>query len=544
MPKTKFFVLIGVSLAICGFGILLMTSVPTLAQGDEREAPDYIGADECSSCHRDISRAHNDSAHALTLQEGDDGIIADFSVDEEVRMVTFPGEDTPRAFTQDDVAYSIGTGRFAQRYLYEVDRNEFRVFPAEWDVTAGEWRALDYGETWDAPGYDWELNCAGCHTTGFNPERGRWEDDGAQCESCHGPGEAHQEVASDAGRNPDEEELIEIRATINNALDPQTCGQCHSRGIGADNTAFPIGYLPGDDLASVFTLPTIDQTDHWWSSGHARLMNMQYNEWVISGHALSLVNLLQSDAAQSGEVEPKCLTCHSADYARNQQIIAQFAAGEREGTAPEPITLETAQYGVTCSSCHNPHIENGLPNHMVAENDQLCVSCHSDAAMQAAGFGNIHHPAQEMFEGTPVIDQVIPEPGVHFVIENGPTCATCHAAVVPVEGSASRVSHAPQPVTPATVLTDPQLQDSCTECHGDEAPPALMQELIDDIQSNTRSRIDTARAAITDTTPEWVSRALDFVEGDGSLGIHNYAYSDAVLDAVYTELGLFPPQGS
>ena len=61
-----------------------------------------------------------------------------------------------------------------------------------------------------------------------------------------------------------------------------------------------------------------------------------------------------------------------------------------------------------------------------------------------------------------------------------------------------------------------------------------MQELIDDIQNNTHTRIDTARAAITDTTPAWVITALDFVERDGSYGIHNYAYSDALLDAELT----------
>jgi len=63
--------------------------------------------------------------------------------------------------------------------------------------------------------------------------------------------------------------------------------------------------------------------------------------------------------------------------------------------------------------------------------------------------------------------------------------------------------------------------------------------LIAAIQTSTQARLETARAAVTDSTPAWVTQALDFVEGDGSLGVHNYTYADALLDAVYEELGLF-----
>jgi formate-dependent nitrite reductase cytochrome c552 subunit len=133
---------------------------------------------------------------------------------------------------------------------------------------------------------------------------------------------------------------------------------------------------------------------------------------------------------------------------------------------------------------------------------------------------------------------VSPEPGVHYLAEDGPTCVTCHAATVPVEAGV-RASHSLAPVMPGAAVNEAMLEDSCSGCHEEVASPELMQALIDDIQMNTQQRIDTARAAITETSPEWVSRALEFVEGDGSLGIHNYTYSDAMLDAVYDELNLF-----
>ena len=67
-----------------------------------------------------------------------------------------------------------------------------------------------------------------------------------------------------------------------------------------------------------------------------------------------------------------------------------------------------------------------------------------------------------------------------------------------------------------------------------------MGQLIDVIQRDTQERIETARGFVSESTPPWVIRALDFVEGDGSLGIHNYTYSDALLDAVFDALNLFP----
>ena len=526
MTRTRLFFLIGIGCLLGGICLLMLDSAPALAQ---REA-DYIGASECASCHRSYARQHDNSRHVLTLQEDSDAILADFDQGEDARQVQFPGEDAPRAFTANDVAYVVGTGRYVQRYLYEVDRNDYRVLPAEWDTVAGEWRPLTLAASWDDPAYDWDQSCAYCHVTGLNLERGRWEDDGVQCEACHGPGEEHAELASDAGRRPDEEELAEIRAAINPAVDPQTCGQCHSRGTNPDNLPFPATYLPGEVLADHFTLVTLEETDHWWVTGHARQMNMQYNEWMNSAHATSLTTLRDSQAA-----DDSCLTCHSADYAYTARLTAAVEAGNREGAAPPAATLENAQYGVTCSSCHNPHTESGLEANMVQPAYSLCISCHSNSGVQEG----IHHPVREMFEGTRIISTINPETGVHFITDGGPTCTTCHAASVPVD-SGIRVSHGLNPITPGVVVTQPMLEDSCSGCHGDEASPELLQKLIEDIQSNTRERIDTARAAVTAATPSWVTQALDFVEGDGSLGIHNYAYSDAVLDEVYEQLGLFP----
>jgi hypothetical protein len=82
-------------LAAAGFLLLAADATPTYAQ-IPAEA-EYVGERECSSCHRDMDRAHEGTRHALTLQKSggnDNPILGDFTQGDDVRQVQFPGEDT------------------------------------------------------------------------------------------------------------------------------------------------------------------------------------------------------------------------------------------------------------------------------------------------------------------------------------------------------------------------------------------------------------------------------------------------------------------
>lgn len=520
--------LVGVGLILLMAALIsLIAAHPTFAQDEDAE---YVGEGECGSCHRDLSRSHTESRHSLTLQDASrtpEAALADFAAGEEVRTVQFPGEDAPRAFTLEDVAFTIGSGRYVQRYLYEADRDEYRVFPAEWNVAAQAWQPFALAESWEDPAYDWNTNCAGCHTTGLNAERGRWEDNGVQCEACHGPGSVHAEEADDAGSSPSDRDLEKIREAIVSNPDAQICGQCHGRGIATedDEFQFPVGYLPGQTLADSYTLAATDDPIHWWVTGHAAQPNMQYNEWLQSTHATALTTV-----QDSGSTDATCLKCHSTDYLSVQNDIALVEAGERGGDAPEPLTVESAQYGVTCTGCHNPHAENN-PDFLIAQDTYtLCTDCH-----QNTGEG-IHHPVKEMYEGLALVENIEAVPSSHFTAENGPTCVSCHMSDVPIEAS-TRATHTFQPVLGDGAENTPP--DSCTSCHTDLTPDYI-SEFVASTQEEISTRLSTADTALVSVTepPEWIVTVLDFVKGDGSEGVHNYAYTDALLDAVEVELGL------
>jgi len=532
--KPRFFILLGMGLILCGLGLALSSSQPAFAQGPE--GAEYVGVQTCSSCHKDLSRIHESSRHALALRDvGSDksAIKADFKTGEKERTVQFPEETEARPFTAEDVAYVIGSGRYVERYLYKTGRNKYAVFPAEWNVATKSWQPYVRAKAWPDPAYDWAQNCAGCHVTGLNVERGRWIDDGVQCETCHGPGSVHAETAQKAGDKPSDSDLKDVRAAVVLSPDAQICGQCHSVGNEpANKLPFPITYLPGKNLLDkdVFALVAPDDTDHWWATGHAKAINMQYNEWAMSGHAKSLTTL-QGVA----DAPPECLSCHSADFAFTQKQIDAQKAGKRLGEAPAPVSLKTAKDGVTCVSCHDPHLdakEAKVDFNLVSDTYTLCTSCHRDNEVTKG----IHHPVQEIFEGKAIVKEVQPISSMHFTDKNGPKCQTCHLPIVMSTEGTQRTSHSLKPV-PAGVIDPKQLKDSCTSCHTDTTPES-MQKFVSDAQTSTKARVKAIKATVTDKTPAWVTTVIAAVEGDGSWGIHNHRYVSSLLTAVEKETGI------
>ena len=539
-------VVIGVLTLATGIGLLFKTDSLHAQEIDFTDS-EYIGGRECRSCHRD-QRDHDETPHALALQDVEDEddkalILGDFGQSEELPLVQFPDEDEARPITADDIVFAVGSGRHVQRYLYEVDRREHLVLPVQWNVIEQVWEPYTLAEEWPDPAYQWEQNCAYCHTTGLDMEDYRWEDEGVQCEACHGPGSAHADAADDAGSSPSEEELLDIRSLISLSTDSQVCGQCHSQGTSPDdNLPYPTHYLPGQTLVgdTTFNLAPPDDETHWWPTGHAMQANMQFNEWLETAHASALETMQGSD-----EADDTCLSCHSGDYRFTQARLALFEDDDDREFPPEPITLETAQYGVTCATCHIQHNydEDGPPP--AEAQFALCTDCHSNPTDDSF----LHHPVREMFVGEALVDGIDGETSVHYSAENGPTCATCHVPDVPIEGIL-RASHTLSPIIPAD--DDSPLPGTCAQCHTD-LTAAEMHSLVEDTQTAVQNRLTVAldQVATMDITDletdaheqyQQIVTALTFVQNDGSLGVHNYAYADRLLDSA--EAGLQSLTGS
>ena len=500
-------------------------------QDDDLE---YAGTRECRSCHRSYANDHRETVHGRTLlevaevdEDDEPAIIADFETGEEIRTVEFADDET-RAFTEDDVIFTLGAGRNYQAYVTEVDDEIYRVLPAQWNVSDETWVPLSLADDWSDPAYDFNSQCAGCHTTNFNAENLEWDEEGVQCEACHGPGLLHVELADDAGSSLSEAEYDEVSSAINFSLDSQVCGQCHIRGLHAESgLPHPVAYYPGNDLLDESTFTPVDPGDEtaWFSTTHAKLPNMQFNEWLQSSHTIAL-----DSAQESDNFEASCLSCHSVAQRRVDYLIDEEWVDEDE--FDRLSVLDDHAFGITCASCHNPHeVEN--ETFLVDEPYPLCISCHSNGEDTE----NIHHPVQEMFEGLELIENIVPIAGAHFSAEDGPTCITCHMQSIETKNGI-RQSHTFHPVSPAGAVDIDDLQDACTACHTDIEDPIQMQRLIDSVQANVSDRLTRVQATLTDDTPAWLGRALSAIDGDGSQGIHNFAYTHAILSAIENELGL------
>jgi len=73
--------------------------------------------------------------------------------------------------------------------------------------------------------------------------------------------------------------------------------------------------------------------------------------------------------------------------------------------ANEPIKLADARFNITCQACHDPHKEGAkaFDSLLRDESYRECTACHngtSGGARPIKPGAKLHHPVQEMYEGT------------------------------------------------------------------------------------------------------------------------------------------------
>jgi predicted CXXCH cytochrome family protein len=511
--------------------LYLWQAAPVQAQPNGQDEPpnlgaDYVGSSTCSMCHEQDETWHW-TAHARMVKPPvEETILGDLA---SAPVIAWPDGDT-RALSADDITYVLGE-RYMQRYVSVVEDEDgtthYYVLPVQWNIPqnedqTGTWTDYHIGD-WTEPARDWRVACAGCHSTGLDGETAAEETDFAfledfkpgnvelniGCEACHGPGSVHL-----TGPSPE---------SIVHTPDAAICGQCHVQGQSPDGDhGYPVGYQPGLALdESVFTLAAEDNESVWWPTGHAKTYD-QYGEWITSDHASSMAMM------------PECARCHGT------------MPGGIGTAADEETSEQTAWNGITCVACHNPHpVEEDadtLPAMLQTGSYQLCVACHNsrtpEGDMMVIG-DTIHYPVQEMFEGWKIVGAVEGVQSGHFQADDGPRCVDCHMPDTVQIGEYGLVgSHSMAPV-----LADGSgIQgDSCTVCHTDLSPDYI-ERFVQDTQTGVAERLKTARERLEKTpgAADWVVTVLDFVTNDGSMGVHNYAYTDALLNAAEVELGLTP----
>lgn len=354
-------------ISMVSVGVILLLALAAFQHQKIAGLPHYISSENCADCHQLQHASWQQTLHPKIFRpiKQPDDILGDFSK-----------PDPSVTFKKEEIEFVVGS-KWEQVYVHRVD-GEYYPLTAKWMVIQKKWVPYKVKDWKDTP---MTKKCNGCHTTGFDSMTGKFVEFGVGCESCHGPGSrhaAHQQqkkwggctLCHDHIQSAAEASVKDIVRTVA----PTVCGQCHTRGKSGESSGapagtfdFPVNNTPGADFTQNYKQNTPkNDTDKtfWWGYGIAKDRHQEYADWNNSKHAKALSNLQESGekrgaSCSKGKKNDTCLECHSADF--------------HLAKADNKPTLDTARYGVTCVSCHEPH---GLDNQAHDETSNKCGNCH------------------------------------------------------------------------------------------------------------------------------------------------------------------------
>ena len=338
-----------------------------------------------------------------------------------------------------------------------------------------------------------------------------------QCENCHGPGSQH----------------------------------IYSQGVTGNTNAISVTYSAGDCSQCHDSL-----THHIKSA-----------EWNASMHA-------SPTRSPSGAGRESCVGCHTGPG-----FIGRMAGWDYTNSVYEAIT---------CQACHDPHnadpttnpeqLRVKLTDSVAFEdgsivtnggNGKLCMECHharvdaktyaSDPNNASSHFGPHHGPQGDMLEGVNgyTYDQDIPSSSHSKAVPD--TCVTCHMQAVAASDPAFAQAGGH---TFNVSWSGGDLVTACQQCHGSAVTSfdiALKDYdgdgVVDGVQTEVQHLLDKLSTLLPNSsgvldglvkTPSpaktWSASQVEaaynytFVEEDGSMGIHNTAYTVGLLKASIADL--------
>jgi hypothetical protein len=384
----------------------------------------------------------------------------------------------PRTFDVEKVA---GVGRHQQLYLTRMGSSLY-VLPALYDAEVRTWRTyapeswytwtdtnadglISGGETVTGVRYgpldtpvslgrtadSWEASCVGCHATGVTSlaANGSGEyvsqvtEDGAGCESCHGPGRLH--VLTLGGEGYDDRAIVNP-ATLTTAQYNDVCMSCHTRGqstgtVGGRKLEFPwrtdgAAFVPGQALTDAFTPgdKAVEPLHRLQGTHiHRGLAGSRYGAWTTG-----------------------CNVCHEPHFATNLSLVRSSIQTPNSGARTVVFTRRSGApgsgglmgdatdvaYTDVCEVCHTKtaYFRNNAGTPVKTHNNgAACTDCH----LHWRGFPPLESPG-------------------------GRDCSQCHPDLVAaMEDATATGYHHLLGSSSATVPMSAATTKNCLSCHAD-----------------------------------------------------------------------------
>ena len=420
----------------------------------------YVGRESCARCHAEETEAWKGSDHdramdlatpEFVLGDFNDARLEHYGVTSKMFrrgdefFVETDGPDGKLAEYR--VKYVFGY-RPLQQYLAELDRGHVQVLPVSWDTEEKRWFFASPDDPfgpgdplhWTGSAQNWNHMCADCHSTDFaknydvktdTHHYSFWEID-VSCETCHGPGSLHVELAesksvfwdrrhgyglvnlkpqdakTEWGKQQDAKTDFERQQDAKTEL--ETCAPCHAHR----QRVYP-GFRPGHEFLDHYGLSLLE--DHLY---HA--------DGLIGEEVYVFGSFTQSLMYRKGV---RCTDCHDPHTTR-----IKFKGNK------------------LCGQCHLP-TKYDTPDHHFHKQDTeaaLCVECHM--------------PAKKYMVVDPRPDHSLrsPRPDLTVSIGTPNACNRCHtkeeetpqwAADKIVEWYGPQPASGPQPATGPKRRQDP-----------------------------------------------------------------------------------------
>ena len=402
---------------------------------------DFVGAAQCARCHQAEYAIWTRSTHGraggrpsrdvvLAAFDGSpirfrDAIVTPRVLEGNHYVFVIEQEGSaPRTITVDG---TIGAGHMAgggtQGFMSRWGDGTWRFVPFDYSRQAGTWfcntnSRADHG--WRPITADMSLaacgdwpptrvlgdvprfaNCQGCHgsqvESRFDSTTHRYKTSFASlaidCESCHGPGRRHVELAASPAMAHTADIGMRALATLDKEQSLRVCYQCH-----ALKDQLQQGYLSGDSLERYYSLALPLLGDRALGPD-GRVRTFAYQE-----------NQRYSECYRKGGM--RCTDCHDP-HAQSYRDV---------NGASLPGRLDDRQ----CTSCHASLAENAETHtrHRPASPGSRCVSCHMPY---------LQHPEVGSAIRFARADHTIPlpRPLADSAAGVSSACASCHVGVPP-----------------------------------------------------------------------------------------------------------------
>ena len=362
-----------------------------------------------------------------------------------------------------------------------------------------------------------------------------------QCENCHGPGSEHAYALG----NTNVSNWPRLSVTVNSG----DCNQCHDA---------PTHHIKGTE---------------WYTSKHAlasRIPTGPTRTACVACHTSMgfLARIEGWSSTNTAFASLGCQTCHEPHGQTTPTNNPHLLRILGNVTMPDGTTVTNAGEGSLCLECH--HTRNGAAATNVANYQQG-----KPTWFGGSSFGVHDSPQGDMIEGINAITygQSIPSSAHRYTVTN--LCVGCHmqATAAPTDPSFLKAGghtfHMSYTLVSTNGVTNTVNRvDACVQCHGPIDSFNMPRQdyngdgVIDGVQTEVQKMLDQLSTMLpgsayvsngnyvadglvkssVSTKTNWPTRFLNaaynwqFVNNDGSLGVHNAPFATGLLKASMADL--------